>query len=79
MPIYEYRCTDCGSHVEALVRANDDAPRCPECDSVLHEKLLSAPNVLSGRTTRQPGHTCCGQEERCEAPPCSGGEGCHKR
>jgi len=78
MPIYEYRCTNCGGHVEVLVRKDGDVPRCPDCGSPLHERMLSAPYVMSGQTTRQPGHTCCGREERCAAPPCSGEAGCRR-
>lgn len=78
MPIYEYRCSNCGSRVEILVRTGDPAPSCPHCGSLLREKLLSAPYVMSGRTTRQPGRTCCGREERCEAPPCSAGGNCRR-
>ena len=32
MPIYEYRCQDCGTRFEKLVRASDaDGPVCPSC------------------------------------------------
>lgn len=75
MPIYEYRCRDCEETFEMLVRA-DTAIVCPHCGSSVLDKLLSAPIVLSGQTTRSAGHTCCGQEERCDAPPCSEGSAC---
>ncbi len=33
MPIFEYRCEDCGTKFEKLVRRAEDAPQleCPEC------------------------------------------------
>jgi putative FmdB family regulatory protein len=33
MPIYEYRCEDCGTKFEKLVRRASDAPavECPSC------------------------------------------------
>jgi len=33
MPIYEYRCEDCGTQFEKLVRRMSDAPdvECPSC------------------------------------------------
>ena len=33
MPIYEYRCQDCGTKFEKLVRRSDDASEnaCPSC------------------------------------------------
>ncbi|MBN1814964.1 MAG: zinc ribbon domain-containing protein [Anaerolineae bacterium] len=70
MPIYEYRCRDCGATFEVLVRVGTDVA-CPHCGSASWDKLLSAPFVLSGQTARQVGHTCCGREERCAEPPCS--------
>ncbi|MBC7248870.1 MAG: zinc ribbon domain-containing protein [Anaerolineae bacterium] len=78
MPIYEYRCHNCGSRVEILVRPGDHAPSCPHCGSPLREKLLSAPYVMSERSSRPAGHTCCGREERCAAPPCSSGGSCRR-
>jgi putative FmdB family regulatory protein len=46
MPIYEYRCEDCGHRFEKLVFTNKDAdPRCPECDSARVDKLMSAGSV----------------------------------
>ncbi|MGD8464925.1 MAG: zinc ribbon domain-containing protein [Anaerolineae bacterium] len=75
MPIYEYRCQGCANTFELLVRGS--APvACPACGSQSLDKLLSVPFVASGRTARPAGRTCCGQEERCSEPPCSGGEAC---
>jgi len=75
MPIYDYRCRDCGTTFETLV-LTESSPTCPQCGSASLGKLLSAPIVLSGKTDRPAGRTCCGREERCEAPPCSTGEVC---
>ena len=78
MPIYEYRCGTCGSEVEVLVRSSATTPICPDCSSPLTDKLFSVPNVLTGETRRPAGHTCCGQKERCDMPPCSAGDTCHR-
>jgi putative FmdB family regulatory protein len=77
MPIYEYQCRNCDATFEALVQAGA-AAACPHCGSSSLDKLLTAPFISSGRTARQPGHTCCGQEERCDTPPCSAGETCRR-
>jgi putative FmdB family regulatory protein len=77
MPIYEYRCLDCGTTFEALVRGGR-AVTCPDCGSSSLDKLLSAPAVLSGRTARPTGRTCCGRAERCDMPPCSNGGACQR-
>lgn len=75
MPIYEYRCDRCGRTFEKLVRGRGTVT-CPDCGSVSLEKLLSTPALLSGRTARPTGQTCCGREERCDAPPCSTDDAC---
>jgi putative FmdB family regulatory protein len=75
MPIYEYRCQECGETFEILVRGSTTIV-CPQCGSSLLSKLLSAPFIASGRTVRPVGHTCCGREERCSTPPCSSGGAC---
>jgi putative FmdB family regulatory protein len=75
MPIYEYRCHDCSTTFELLVRTGPLAT-CPHCGSSSLDKLLSTPTVLSGQTARPAGQTCCGQAERCDAPPCSTGGAC---
>ncbi len=77
MPIYEYSCRDCGKTFEVLVRGSD-AVTCPRCGSSLLDKLISAPFVSSGQAARQAGRTCCGREERCDAPPCSEGSACRR-
>lgn len=75
MPIYEYRCRGCAATFETLVRSGDIVT-CPHCGRPSPEKLPSVPVMLSGRTTRPAGRTCCGGEERCDTPPCSEGGEC---
>jgi len=44
MPIYEYRCGDCGHIFDALQKISDDPLKsCPECNEPALKKLLSAP------------------------------------
>lgn len=78
MPIYEYRCENCGEQVEILVRSRMSAPpACPHCGSTRLGRLLSLPHVVTGER-RPAGHTCCGREERCDTPPCSEDQGCRR-
>jgi putative FmdB family regulatory protein len=76
MPIYEYRCDGCHARVDVLVRGGESGPSCPHCGTALTTKLFSTPYISKGLASRQPGRTCCGQAERCDAPPCSTGETC---
>ena len=77
MPIYEYRCRNCDRAFEVLVRGGKTVA-CPRCGSSLVDKLISAPFVSSGQGARRLGHTCCGREERCAAPPCFEGGTCRR-
>jgi putative FmdB family regulatory protein len=82
MPIYEYRCQACGQVSEFLVKtvsggSGNEAQSCPYCGSEDLEKLLSVPSLLR-ENTAAPGRTCCGRTERCETPPCSTGDSCHR-
>ena len=52
MPIYEYKCKDCGHEFEALVRKSD-VPVCPSCKATDLERLLSLPAVKTESTKAQ--------------------------
>lgn len=43
MPIYEYRCSNCGHTLEIMQKMNDPAPkRCPQCETEAPlERLVS--------------------------------------
>jgi putative FmdB family regulatory protein len=46
VPLYEYRCADCGEQFEALVPAGRaDAEHCPDCGTEAHRllSLVAAP------------------------------------
>jgi putative FmdB family regulatory protein len=77
MPIYDFKCQQCGEVSEFLVANFSDSETltCPDCGSQNMERQISAPSLLKVRSNT-PGTTCCGREERCETPPCSTGEHC---
>ena len=78
MPIYEFKCRDCGKITEVLLRGVDNTPSaCPYCGSGALEKLFSASHLVRGEGRAQ-GSTCCGREERCDKPPCSSEDGCQR-
>lgn len=62
MPIYEYRCEDCGNEFEKLVRRPGDASglQCPSCGK----------NHLTPRLSTFAAHSGAG---RPELPSCPGG------
>ena len=79
MPIYDFRCQECGEVSEFLVANFSDSRTlaCLSCGSQNLERLISAPSLLKNGANA-PGTTCCGREERCETPPCSTKEGCRR-
>jgi putative FmdB family regulatory protein len=43
MPIYEYRCNDCGHELERIQRMSEDPLRdCPACEKPELQRLISA-------------------------------------
>jgi len=61
MPIYEYRCQDCETAFEKLVRAFREDVSCPECGSASLERLLST-FAMSGAGSPSGGGGCgCGR------------------
>lgn len=76
MPIYEYKCKDCGEVSELIVLKQDEAVSCASCNSQNLEKLMSAHNTMgssSAFTAPMPGG-CCGSPNSCGSPGscCSG-------
>ena len=75
MPIYEYKCRDCGQINELLVLRKDEEVSCKSCNSQNLEKLISAHNTMGsgGFIADSPGG-CCGSPNSCGNPGscCSG-------
>lgn len=53
MPIYEYRCSDCGKVSEVLILSGTKQPACGHCGGTRLTKLVSAPGsvVMSGSSS----------------------------
>jgi putative FmdB family regulatory protein len=78
MPIYEYRCLQCGEISEIFHHSVESQNvQCPVCGSYKLDKLLSASYTLKAGVST-PGTTCCGRAERCQTPPCSSDNTCRR-
>jgi putative FmdB family regulatory protein len=80
MPIYEYKCQECGEVVEVFVRSTRSKIdlSCHNCKSTNLQKIFSTPSMVNIGNSSTKGLTCCGQTERCETPPCSDGGVCRR-
>jgi putative FmdB family regulatory protein len=75
MPIYEYKCQECGTVTEALLKSikEKSAITCCQCGSKKVTKIFSTPGAVVMGGSKSAGTTCCGSTERCDIPPCSDG------
>lgn len=73
MPIYEYKCMDCGEVSEVLMGmgSRDEPAKCKHCGSDHVERILSASFISVRAGMPKGGTTCCGRTERCDTPHCS--------
>jgi len=78
VPIYDFKCLDCGRVSEVLIRGTEQVPSCPDCGSASLERLMPSSFAMVKIGSQAPGTTCCGRAERCEASPCSTGETCRR-
>jgi putative FmdB family regulatory protein len=74
MPMYEYRCLDCGSEFEELVRSEDEQIECEDCDSENVQRKMST--FAAHTTTRTLGSmppSAMGGGGGSKCSGCSGG------
>ena len=75
MPIYEYRCEDCGTKFEKLIRriADADTLECPSCGEkhLQQEHSTFAAHAATGGSKSQSMPECPGG--RCSNPGVCGG------
>jgi putative FmdB family regulatory protein len=82
MPIYAYRCTDCGFEKDVMRKISDPLlTTCPECKAESFAKQLTAPGFkLKGSgwyaTDFKGSGGCKAAETKSDnPPPCQGGTG----
>ncbi len=66
MPIYAYKCEECGRKYELFFKVKEDSEeiKCPDCGSPKANRLISAGAFLMGQ----------GQSQ--SVPSCASGGGC---
>ncbi|MDX1336226.1 MAG: zinc ribbon domain-containing protein [Gammaproteobacteria bacterium] len=81
MPIYEYRCDECGHELEAIQKMSDEPlTECPECGKPALKKMVSAAGFrLSGGgwyETDFKGGSKKNVKESGSTPPCAATGSC---
>ncbi len=69
MPIFEYRCEQCGNKFEAIL-FGEQKPECPSCHTGKLEQQLSTFSV-STRSSAPAASAGCGQSNCCMMGGCS--------
>ena len=77
MPIYAYRCTECGFEKDVMRKVSDPLlTTCPECKTENFSKQLTAPGFqLKGSGWYATDFKGGGKKAEA-SPPCQTGEGC---
>lgn len=77
MPIYDYRCSDCGKISEIMVgvSGHSETIQCKHCSSTSVSKMPTMASIAT-HYSRPHGKTCCGRDDRCDTPPCSTNSPC---
>lgn len=59
MPLYEYRCNECGAEFEMMLRFSeaDRRPVCPKCESSQTQKKLSSVASFGAATSGSTGNS----------------------
>jgi putative FmdB family regulatory protein len=75
MPIYEYKCDDCGTEFEELVlsRAEQFSVTCKSCSSGHVTKMLSGAAVLHSDAGGCGSSACDFDGDSCSGGACGGG------
>jgi putative FmdB family regulatory protein len=60
MPIYTYKCEECGTKYEIFhkVREDERAIVCPSCGSIVYKKVMSTTGILSSSPSESAAPTC---------------------
>ena len=70
MPIYEYRCTKCGHHIEIIQKISDRPLRkCPECSGRLEKLVSRAAFHLKGGGWYAEGYSKSGKRSETKSEP----------
>jgi len=73
MPIFEYKCNDCGKKFDVLHKSSSNLEEviCPDCQSKNSRKLLSSFSASTGSSSSYDGGSSC-SDGSCGLPSYGG-------
>lgn len=73
MPIFEYKCNDCGKKFDVLHKSSTNLEEviCPDCQSKNHKKLLSSFSASTGSSSGFDSGSSC-SDGSCGVPSYGG-------
>ncbi|MCB1049353.1 MAG: zinc ribbon domain-containing protein [Acidobacteria bacterium] len=60
MPLFDFKCCECGKKFEFLVRESGESVTCPQCQATSVTKLVSAFAMAGGKGHVHSGPGPCG-------------------
>ncbi len=76
MPIYEYKCNQCGEESEILHKSmNIEKVECPQCQSEEMERLISVPGAVMTKSSAPGPMPSCPNAQKCGNNTCPGALG----
>jgi len=82
MPVFDFKCRNCGRVSEIIIRRANEEVTCPGCGKKEMEKMITSSYTViqSGGLSRSlsKSGTCCGRSEKCQKPPCSSEGKCRR-
>jgi len=80
MPMYKYRCEDCGGITKISRRMSEEkAPdKCTQCGSRKLSRVFSPVGISVKGASSPEASTCCGRDSSCSVPPCSDSDVCQR-
>lgn len=72
MPIYSYKCEECGTKYEVFHKSKEDerAIICPSCNSQAYRKVMSSTNIGNSSSFSNPLPTCPATGGGCQGGMC---------
>ncbi len=73
MPIFEFKCSDCGEFFEMLFMSGDDEKeiKCPKCSSCAVERVVSSTNYAMGQSSTSRQQKASAQTRNCSSGSCT--------